>query len=465
MSSGGLADVSYSLPCALRDKTISCRVVMPLYEGIPEEFKSKMKFITSFYVPVSWRSQYCGVFELNYKGIIYYFLDNEYYFKRQQIYGHFDDAERFAFFSRAILEMLPKIDFKPDVIHANDWQTALIPVYQRLIYSHYEYYSNIKIVFTIHNIHYQGKYDKSAIKDIVGIEKKDSFAVHYDGCANFMKGAIETADKVTTVSPTYAKEILDPWFSYGLHHVLQQNEWKLTGILNGIDMDIYNPETDSDIYENYSANDLSGKAINKKELCFRLGLSGGEKVPLIGMVTRLVEDKGLNLVREVFDKLMEQENIQFVVLGSGLKEYEQFFDDMQEKYKGRINSCHGFVPELSHKIYAASDIFLMPSKIEPCGLSQMIALRYGAIPIVRETGGLFDTIKDSGDQKGNGFTFKTYDSCDMMDAIKRAIIRYKEHNGWEILVKKAMKCDNSWRNSANKYVNIYKELIDRINLY
>ncbi|MDQ5983528.1 MAG: Glycogen synthase [Eubacteriales bacterium SKADARSKE-1] len=461
MSSGGLADVAYSLPCALRSKAIDCRIVMPLYEGIPEEFKSKMKLSTYFYVPVSWRSQYCGLFEINYKGIIYYFIDNEYYFKRPEIYGHFDDAERFAFFSRAILEMLPKIDFKPDIIHANDWQTALVPVYQRLIYSHYEYYSKMKTVFTIHNIHYQGKFDKSVIKDIVGVEEKDSFIVHYDGCTNFMKGAVETADQIITVSPTYAKEILNSWFSYGLHHVLQKSEWKIVGILNGIDTSIYNPETDIDIYENYSVEDLPGKTINKKELRLRLNLDDGGEIPLIGMVTRLVEDKGLELVKEVLDKVMKTENIQFVVLGSGLKEYEHFFDYMQGKYKGRFSFCHGFVPELSHKIYAASDIFLMPSKFEPCGISQMIALKYGSIPIVRETGGLFDTIKDSGDQKGNGFTFKTYDSLDMMNAIKRAVAGYWQHKGWEILVKRAMMCDNSWKNSANKYIDIYKNLVDK----
>lgn len=457
ISSGGLADVCYSLPIALKSKGVSCSVVLPLYEDIAPEFKKEMKFIANFNVPLAWRSLYCGVFELTHNGIKYYFLDNEHYFKRSGMYGHFDDAERFAFFSRAILEMLQNINFKPDIIHANDWQTALVPTYYREIYSNFDFYKGIKTIFTIHNIHYQGKFDKFVTDDIVGIENKN--VTLYDGCTNFMKSAIETADKITTVSPTYAHEILNDWYSYGMHFALQQNAYKLSGILNGIDFEFYNPQTDNEIYANYSHKNISKKAANKQKLQERLNLFQDSAAPLVAMVTRLVPDKGIDLVCEILDSLLEHENIQFVILGSGDKKYENFFDHMQAKYSGKMSSCHGFVPELSRKIYAASDIFLMPSEKEPCGLSQMIALRYGSIPIVRETGGLFDTIKDSGDGQGNGFTFKTYNSGDLYSAILRAIGGYKDKKGWETLVKRAMNCDNSWKKSSEDYLNLYKNLM------
>ena len=458
-ATGGLADVAGSLPQALRERLIGCRVVMPLYEEVPQELRDNMRFVTSLSVPVAWRRQYCGVFEARSGGVIYYLIDNQYYFKRKGLYGHYDDAERFAFLSRAALEMLPYIDFKPDIIHCNDWQTALVPIYYSIFYANNEWYRGIKTIITIHNIQYQGKYGKELVEDVLGIPKSENHILEYDDCVNLMKGAIETAHRVTTVSPTYAQEILDPWYSHELDGILRERSWKLTGILNGIDTVSYDPATDKDIYANYSADDFSNKAENKRALQERLCLAQDPDVPLIGMVTRMVAHKGLDLVKEALDQLMWETNAQFVILGSGDFEYENFFRDMQNKYPGRLCACFGFVPELSRKIYAGADIFLMPSKSEPCGLAQMISLRYGTIPVVRETGGLKDSIQDSGDGYGNGFTFRNYNSGDMLHALHRAIDGYYNRDGWRILVERAMRCDNSWGKSANEYIRLYRELV------
>lgn len=459
-ASGGLADVAGSLPQAMRQRLIGCRIAMPLYESVPQELRENMKFVTSLSVPVSWRRQYCGVFEAKAGGVIYYLLDNQYYFKRKGLYGHYDDAERFAFFSRAVLEMLPYLDFKPDIINANDWQSGLVPVYYDLYYANNDWYRGIKTVFTIHNIQYQGKYGKEICEDVLGIPRDRMHIIEYDDCVNIMKGAIETAHKVTTVSPTYAQEILDPWFSHELDPILRERSWKLCGILNGIDTENYNPETDPFIYKNYNTESFAeGKAENKLELQKRLYLPERPEVPLIGMVTRMVSHKGLDLVKAMLDDFLTWNDVQFVILGSGDWEYESFFRDMQEKHKGKFVACFGFLPELSRKIYAASDMFLMPSKSEPCGLSQMIALRYGSIPIVRETGGLKDSIIDSGDNEGNGFTFKSYDAGDMRYAMERALAGFANREGWNILAKRAMESDNSWGKSANAYIRMYKSII------
>ncbi len=457
--SGGLADVAGALPKALRKRLIGCRVIMPLYECVSEELRSQMKFLTSISVPVSWRRQYCGVFEARYGGVIYYLIDNQYYFKRQGLYGHYDDAERFAFFSRAVLEILPHIDFKPDIIHCNDWQTALVPIYLDNIYSNDDFYKGIKTVFTIHNIQYQGKYGKEIIGDVLGIPKDKQHIVEYDDCVNLMKGAIETCNKITTVSPTYANEILDPWFSHGLDGILRERKWKLKGIVNGIDTDVYNPETDVDIFKNYSATDISGKKVNKKELQKYLNLPENPDTPIIGIVTRLASHKGLDLLKYVFEDLVCNFDLQFAILGSGEYEFETFFHQMSQKYPDKVAYRMGFIPPLAHKIYAGADIFLMPSKSEPCGLAQMVALRYGTIPIVRETGGLADTIQDSGDGEGNGFTFKSYNAHDMKYTIERALKGYYDKKGWKILIERAMNCDNSWGKSANAYIRMYKEIL------
>lgn len=458
IASGGLGDVAGSLPQALRKRLIGCRVVLPMYDTIKQELKDTMKFITHISVPVAWRRQYCGIFEAKHNGVIYYLIDNQYYFKRDTIYGHYDDAERFAFFSRAVLEIIPYIDFKPDIIHCNDWQTALTPVYYSAMYANSLGYENIKTIFTIHNIQYQGIYGKELLEDVLGIPADKASLLEYDGCINFMKGAIECADRVTTVSPSYADEILDPWYSHGLDSILNERRYKLSGILNGIDTVGYDPATDKCIEKNFSADDASGKKADKEALQREMGLPVKPGVPVIGMVTRLVSHKGLDLVKGILDELLATSEMQLVVLGSGDYEYESYFRWIAEKYPDKVGLRIGFVPELARKIYAGADMFLMPSKSEPCGLSQMVALRYGTIPIVRETGGLRDSITDCGDGKGNGFTFKSYNAHDMLDAIRRALTLY--YNGdWNELVLRALSCDFSWGRSANAYIRLYKDTI------
>ncbi len=456
--SGGLADVAGALPKALRKRLVGCRVVMPLYSSIPNELREKMTFITSITVSVAWRRQYCGIFEAHMNGVIYYFIDNQYYFKRGGLYGDYDDAERFAFFSRAVLDMIPHIGFTPDIIHCNDWQTALIPVYLNTMYRGSEAHKNIKTVFTIHNIQYQGKYGKELNGDVLGLPEDSESIVEYDNCVNYMKGAIQCADKITTVSPTYSREILDPYFSHGLDNILKQFTYKLTGIVNGIDTEVYNPETDHMIYKNYTVNTIKDKAYNKKMLQAEMGLPERNDAPVIGIVTRLVKHKGIDLVKHVFEELL-QADLQFVILGSGEWEFETFFHEMAQKYPDKVGLKLGFNPQLAHRIYAGADIFLMPSQSEPCGLAQMVALRYGTIPIVRETGGLNDTINDSGDGKGNGFTFKNYNAHEMKETVWRAFAGYSDKKGWAILKKRAMECDNDWGVSANAYIRLYKEIL------
>ena len=458
-ASGGLADVAGSLPQALRRRKVACRVVMPLYGTISSEMRASMKFITNIMVPVSWRRQQCGIFEAKAGGVIYYLIDNEYYFKRSTLYGHYDDGERFAFFSRAVLEIIPYIDFKPDIIHCNDWQSALVPVYYSTIFGNKEGYIGIKTVFTIHNIQYQGKYGNDTLGDLFGFGEEHTSLLQFGDCLNLMKGGIECSNKVTTVSNTYANEILDPWFSHGLDPILKERSYKLSGILNGIDTIGYDPETDKDIFYNYSAKDFSNKAKNKAALQEMFSLPVKDDVPVMGIVTRLVAHKGLDLIKRIMWELLDSTDMQLVVLGSGDWEYEAFFKELAAKFPEKVGLRLGFVPDMARKIYAGSDMFLMPSKSEPCGLSQMVALRYGSVPIVRETGGLKDTITDSGDGVGNGFTFKSYDAYDMLDAIRRALGAYSDREYWNKLVERALKCDNSWGKSAREYINLYESLV------
>ena len=456
--SGGLADVAGALPKALRRRLVGCRVVMPLYSGIPEELKADMKFITSITVPVSWRRQYCGIFEAKYNGVIYYLLDNQYYFKREGLYGHYDDAERFTFFSRAVLEILPYIDYTPDVIHCNDWQTAMIPVFLDRFYCHDLRYLNIKTVFTIHNIQYQGKYGKELIGDVLGLREEDSGLIEYDDCVNLMKAAIECAHRVTTVSPTYAGEILTEEYSHGLSNVLERNRHKLCGIVNGIDTVVYDPETDKALFENFSAEAPENKAVNKAKLQEYMGLPVRENAPLIGIVSRLVGHKGFDLVKCVFEDMLRAD-LQVAILGSGDWEFETFFYDMSKKYPDKVAFKPGFIPDLARKIYGGADIFLMPSKSEPCGLAQMIALRYGTIPIVRKTGGLNDTITDISLPDGNGFVFTNYNAHEMLESVWRAVGLYEDKAAWNALRDKALKIDNGWNISAGSYIKLYKELL------
>lgn len=456
VASGGLADVAGSLPAAINHEGHDCRVVLPLYADIKPVFKANLTFVANFSVDVGWRKQYCGVFTVVVGGVTYYLLDNEFYFKRPGLYGFYDDAERFTFFSRAILEMLRYVDFKPQVINANDWQTALVPVYYDIFYRYQQGYEGIKTVFTIHNIQYQGKYGLELIAEILGIPLYHAPIIEYDGCVNFMKGAIEVADKVTTVSPTYAWEILDPWFAYGLDRILRNKQYKLCGFLNGIDVVANNPSTDPQLFANYSVDDKKGKAICKAKLLEELGLQEG-KEPVLGIVTRFVKHKGLDLIKHVFHDVMAL-GFKVVIVGSGEREYEDFFREMQHCYPDRVSATIGFVPELAKHIYAGADMFLMPSQSEPCGLSQMIALRYGTIPIVRETGGLKDSIIDCGDKGGTGFTFKSYNAHDMLGAISRSKELYDKRMFWGKLVSHALRQDFSWKRSAELYLGLYKDI-------
>lgn len=458
-ASGGLADVVGSLPKAICGKGHDCRIVIPLYKAIGEELRSELTFLTNITVDVSWRKQYCGIFTAVKNEVTYYFIDNEYYFSRDGLYGFYDDCERFVFFSRAVLEMLRYIDFKPDVINANDWQTALIPVYYNIYYKYQQGYDKIKNVFTIHNIEYQGRYGREVLNELMGIPMYHSNLLEYDGYINMMKGAIETADMVTTVSPSYAWEILDPWYAHGLDRILVTKQYKLKGILNGIDVKTFDPETDKLIAANYSAKKPAGKADCKKALSAELGLDEGNE-PIIGIVTRFVSHKGIDLIRCVFEEVVRM-GAKFAVLGSGERIYEDFFREMAARFPGKVSVTLGFVPELSRKIYAGADMFLMPSQSEPCGLAQMISMRYGTVPIVRETGGLRDSVRDNGGENGNGFTFKTYNANDMLDAVKRAKNDYDSKKEWNALVKRAMTCDYSWSASADLYIETYSELISK----
>lgn len=456
-ASGGLADVVGSLPKEICGKGHDCRIVMPLYKTIGEEMRSEMTFLKNITVDVSWRKQYCGIYTAVKNGVTYYFIDNEYYFSRDGLYGFYDDCERFVFFSRAVLEMIRYIDFKPEVINANDWQTALISVYYNIYYKYQQGYDQIKNVFTIHNIEYQGKYGREILNEVMGIPLYHANVLEYDGYINMMKGAIEASDMITTVSRSYAWEILDPWYSHGMDRILVTKQDKLKGILNGIDVVVNDPETDDKIPAKYSSENLSGKKKCKKALISELDLSDDD-APIIGIITRFVGHKGIDLIRCVFDEMIHM-GVKFAILGSGEKIYEDFFKEMAYRYPDRVSATIGFVPELSRRIYAGADMFLMPSQSEPCGLAQMFAMRYGTIPIVRETGGLRDTVRDNGGENGNGFTFKTYNANDMLDAVKRAIAVYADPNEWNALINRAMKCDYSWGASADEYIKMYENLI------
>lgn len=458
VKSGGLGDVAGALPKALQKLGVDIRVIIPFYSNIPEHFRQEAKLLLVTSIPLGWRNQYCGILQATQNGITYYLLDNEYYFKREGNYGQFDAGERFAFFSRACLEVLHYIDFIPDIIHCNDWHTGLIPVFLKLFYKNNTMYSNIKTIFTIHNIEYQGVYGLETLLDVFGISESDAHLLEYNHNINIMKGAIQTADRVTTVSKTYAQEIKDPYFASGLDHILSDNAFKLTGIVNGIDTDLYNPQTDKALFEPFDAFNLKSKGLNKKGLQHLLNLPEQEKVPVIALITRLTGHKGIDLISTVIEEILNK-NVQLIILGKGEFEYETLFRDLEKKYPTKLKAAITFSSDLASKIYAGADLFLMPSRSEPCGLAQMIALRYGTIPIVRETGGLKDTIIPfNPDSKvGNGFTFVTYNAYDMLDAINRALALYADKDNWNTLVQNAFATDSSWQRSAEEYLKIYEE--------
>lgn len=464
IASGGLGDVIGSLPKEIAKAAkneYQVNVILPLYSKIDKAYRKKFEFIGQTFVRLSWRKQYCGIFKYEEKGITYYFVDNEYYFKRDRLYGYFDDAERFAFFAKTAIEVMLFTNEIPDIIHVHDWQAGILPVYLRTLYYGNVLFMNVKTVFTIHNIEYQGSYalDADIIEDVFGISMNDAYLLEYRGGLNIMKGAMECANKVSTVSKTYAEEICTPEYAHGLEHEVRRvkEEGKLCGILNGIDTTFYNPLKDKNIFANYNEKDFSNKKINKAKLQEELGLPQEENIPLIGMVTRLVSHKGLDMLRDVFERIAELE-VQIVILGTGDAYYEDFLREMQNKFSNKVRAVIDFNQNLSRKIYAGSDLFLMPSKSEPCGLSQMIASRYGTVAIVRETGGLKDSIIDFSNPKGNGYTFNSLDGNAMYETIKRAISDYHESN-WEQKVHMAMKSDFSWKKSAKHYINMYNELL------
>ena len=460
-ATGGLADVCGSLPKEIRknDPSIDIRTIIPLYSNIPNCFRKDFKFIGHIYVTLSWRKEYAGVFEYDYEGVKYYFIDNEKYFKRDGgEYGYFDDAERFAFFARSVLEILPTIDFFPDIMHVNDWQAALIPTYLKTE-EWDERYKNIKTILTIHNIIFQGRYGKQILTDVLGIDQKYDNLLDCDGDVNILKAAIMTCDKFTTVSPTYAEEIKTQQFSHGLSSIVKANEGKLVGILNGLDYDFYNPETDKVIYTNYNVNDLSNKAKNKELLQKEMGLEVNAEKPIVAFCSRMSVYKGFDLIKSCIERLIEELDIQFVGVGSGEREYEDFFRYLNNKYPGKVHVSLGYSLEIGKKIYSGADIYVMPSLTEPCGLSQIVASRYGVVPIVRETGGLKDTIRDFGCiGGGNGYTFTNENVNDFEYSVRRAVADYKDKKGWADKVKTVMSVDFSWKNTATKYIETYNEI-------
>ena len=465
VKTGGLGDVVGSLPKALAKKgNCDVRVVIPLYSAIDEKWRSQMKFIGHTNVNLAWRNLYCGVFSLDYEGVTYYFIDNEYYFKRIGIYGSFDDAERYAFFSKAVLDILYMLDYRPDVIHCNDWQTALTPVYLRLLYKNDYTMNKIKTVFTIHNLQYQGRFTGAILGDVFGLGsqyyERDVLEFYKD--VNLMKGAIMLSDKVTTVSPTYANEVQYKYYAYGLEGVLSANSHKLVGILNKIDTDMYDPNSDNFIFSKYSAKNPEGKKENKAALLKLLGLAeANDNVPVIGIVSRLVEHKGLDLICSSIDELMK-EDVRLIVVGTGEWRYEQMLKDAMHRYPGKMSVNIVFSTDLASKVYAGADMILMPSKNEPCGLTQMIAMRYGAIPIVRETGGLRDTVRPYNEftGEGNGFSFANYTSNDMLHVVRQAIGYFRNKSVWNTLVARNLSDDYSWNTSADEYENLYKTLCE-----
>jgi starch synthase len=459
---GGLADVAGSLPPALAEQGAEVAVVLPLYDRVRAKYGDKLNFLCYDYVDLAWRHSYCGLFSLEQDGVTWYFLDNEQYFNRGDLYGQMDDGERFGFFSRAVVRMLDHMKFWPDVIHCNDWQAALVPVYLKDDGVREDRYRSIKTVLTIHNIEYQGRYNAAVLGDLFGLDSgwvKDGTLL-MDGDVNLLKGAILCADAVNAVSPTYANELKMPYFAHRMESIMRQCSNKLSGVLNGIDMKLYDPASDPRIHSNFSAADLAGKAADKAELQKMTGLREEPHTPVVAMVTRLVSHKGLDLICEVIHDMMELP-MQLVVLGTGDQRYEEFFHWAAQQYPGRMSINLDYNENLSMAIYAGADLFLMPSKSEPCGLSQMIAMRYGTVPIVRETGGLRDTVQpcESWRDAGNGFSFANYSSGDMLHVIREAVYLYKDYpDVFARLRQRAMAGDFSWARSAREYLRIYSNI-------
>lgn len=462
IKTGGLADVAGSLPNALAKLGHDVRVILPLYSAIPAQWRRQMTFLKRFHFPLSWRNAYCGLFSLEYQGLTYYFIDNEYYFQREGLYGQFDDGERFAYFSRAVVEVPVQLGWSPDVIHCNDWQTGLVPVYLLEARHREPLLKHTKSVFTIHNIEYQGQFDRNILGDVLGLDESyfREDMLSYYGDVNLVKGAIYAADYITTVSPTYAKELQYAFYAHGLEGVIADNYHKFTGILNGIDMAHNDPATDKFLPAPYSAADLSGKAACKAALQEKLGLNVDPDVPILACISRLVAHKGYELVTAAFPKIMEH-YVQFVVLGTGDWGIESFFRMAAQEYPGRVSANLMYSAELASQIYAGADLLLMPSIAEPCGLSQMIAMRYGTVPIVRLTGGLKDSVPAYNPTTGTGlgFTFGSITPGDLLGAIDRGLEVYEnDRPSWTALMERGMTTDFSWDQSAAAYEKVYRQV-------
>lgn len=463
VKTGGLGDVAGSLPATLREKGVDARVILPLYNCIPQEYKDKMKYIDHIYIDMAWRKQYAGVFSLEHNGSLYYFVDNKFYFNGDKPYDYIHlDCEKFIFFSKAVLSLLPTLDFRPDVINCNDWQTGPIPVFLDTFQDN-PFYRGIKTVMTIHNLKFQGRWDFKKIKDAMGISDyyftPDKLEFYRD--ANLLKGGMVYANKISTVSSTYAGEITTEEYGEGLHNLLNARRDDLVGIVNGISYDDWNPQTDKLIYENYTAKTVhKKKAANKAKLQEELGLPVDPNKMMVGIVSRLTDQKGFDLVAYKIEELCAG-GLQVVVLGTGDEKYENLFRHYAWKYPDRFSAQIYFSNEMSHKIYAACDAFLMPSRFEPCGLSQLISLRYGTVPIVRETGGLKDTVVPYNEYtgEGTGFSFANYSADEMMNIVWYAMnIYYDRKDEWNNIIDNGMSVDYSWNVSADKYIDLYKNI-------
>lgn len=464
IKTGGLGDVMGALPKSLVKLGVDVRVVIPKYKNIKDELKQKFQFVKLFTVSVGWRNQYCGIFQYQYKGVIYYFIDNEYYFNRDGLYGYFDDGERFAFFNRAVLEFIKQVDWQPDLINCNDWQTGMVPVLLNLEYKRDEFYSKIKTVFSIHNLLFKGSFSPKVLPELFGYDYMPlaNGSVELDGSVSFLKGGLNYCDQITTVSDTYAEEIKTPQYGEGLDGFLRSKSYYLMGIVNGIDYEEFNPQDDKFIFRNFNIDSIDNKVENKLALQRELGLPQKKDTPMIGLISRLTHQKGCDLIVNMIDRFL-QRDIQLVILGTGDYWYEETFKNLQYRYPDKVSANIKFDNTLAHKIYAASDMFLMPSLFEPCGLGQLIALRYGSIPIVRETGGLKDTISPYNQYNGvgNGFGFKNFNSNELMQIIEYALTIYNDKNAWNNIIRQAMNSDNSWEKSAKQYKWLYEGVINR----
>ena len=467
MKTGGLADVVGSLPRYFNKEEYDVRVILPKYACMDKKFLPELTFVCHFYVNLNWRRQYVGIFKSEFKGVTYYFVDNEFYFAGNNPYNNiYEDVEKFAYFSKAVLESLPYLEFTPDIIHCNDWQTGLLPVFLHTSYGSDRFYENIKTVYSIHNMKFQGRWKIQEVMDITGLPKQIFNANELEsyGDANYLKGGIVYADAVSTVSPSYANDITTPEGGEGLDGLMQARRNVLYGILNGLDYEEYNPLKDPYIEYHFSKDDMANKRMNKIQLQKTLGLPISDDTFMIGIVSRMTDQKGFDLIAYVMEEMLNSMDVQFAVLGTGEARYEDMFRYFQDKYPDKVHAYIGYSEERANQIYAACDAFLMPSLFEPCGLSQLMSMRYGTLPIVRETGGLKDTVEpyNEFENTGTGFSFKEYNAHDMLHVIRYAYEIYNERpEQWKAMMKRAMEQDFSWDASAREYEKMYEEILAR----